>query len=86
MLIDKIPYAIFSGIFLGIAALGKQRVIAHHSVWETALMAAKSTVWDYFKAWGEDGTWQKLVDALRGAVRTAEGRAETPSAGATLHG
>ena len=40
----------------------------------------KSTVWDYFKAWGEDGTWQKLVDALRGAVRTAEGREETPSA------
>jgi putative transposase len=40
----------------------------------------KSTVWDYFKAWGEDGTWQNLVDALRGAVRTAEGREETPSA------
>jgi putative transposase len=40
----------------------------------------KSTVWDYFKAWGEDGTWQKIVDALRGAVRKAEGREETPSA------
>jgi putative transposase len=40
----------------------------------------KSTVWDYFKAWGEDGTWQKVVDALRGAVRKAEGREETPSA------
>jgi transposase len=40
----------------------------------------KSTVWDYFKGWGADGTWQKLVDALRGAVRTAEGREETPSA------
>src|SRR4051812_33476559 len=40
----------------------------------------KSTVWDYFKAWGEDGTWQKIVDALRGAVREQEGREETPSA------
>jgi putative transposase len=40
----------------------------------------KSTVWDYFKAWGEDGTWQKVVDALRGAVRKQEGREETPSA------
>lgn len=40
----------------------------------------KSTVWDYFVAWQNDGTWQKLVDALRGKVRTAEGRHETPSA------
>jgi putative transposase len=40
----------------------------------------KSTVWDYFVAWQQDGTWQKLVDALRGQVRTEEGREETPSA------
>jgi putative transposase len=40
----------------------------------------KSTVWDYFVAWQKDGTWQKLVDALRGRVRVEEGRAETPSA------
>jgi putative transposase len=40
----------------------------------------KSTVWDYFVAWQKDGTWQKIVDALRGQVRTAEGREETPSA------
>jgi putative transposase len=40
----------------------------------------KSTVWDYFVAWQKDGTWQKLVDALRGKVRTQEGRQETPSA------
>jgi putative transposase len=39
----------------------------------------KSTVWDYFVAW-QDGTWEKLVDALRGQVRTEEGREETPSA------
>ena len=43
-------------------------------------LAPKSTAWDYFVAWGKDGTWQKIVDALRGAVRKAEGRQETPSA------
>lgn len=40
----------------------------------------KSTVWDYFVAWREDGTWQNLVDALRGMVRKQAGREETPSA------
>jgi putative transposase len=40
----------------------------------------KSTVWDYFVAWRKDGTWQKVVDALRGKVRTEAGREETPSA------
>jgi putative transposase len=40
----------------------------------------KSSVHDYFVAWRKDGTWQRLVDALRGAVRQAEGREETPSA------
>jgi putative transposase len=40
----------------------------------------KSTVWDYFVAWSNDGTLQKLVDALRTAVRRAEGRDDTPSA------
>ena len=43
-------------------------------------LSPKSTAWDYFVAWGKDGTWQKLVDALRRQVRQAEGRDETPSA------
>src|SRR5262245_949756 len=42
----------------------------------------KSTVYDYFLAWRDDGTWQKLVDALRSQVRQAAGRPATPSAGA----
>jgi len=42
----------------------------------------KSTVYDYFLRWRDDGTWQKLVDALRGHIRVADGRQETPSAGA----
>lgn len=41
----------------------------------------KSTVYDYFARWRDDGTWQKLVDALRGQVRVLEGRDPTPSAG-----
>ena len=40
----------------------------------------KSTVYDYFAQWRDDGTWTKLVDALRVQVRTQEGREPTPSA------
>jgi putative transposase len=43
-------------------------------------LVPKSTAWDYFVAWGKDGTWQQLVDALRTQVRQAEGREATPSA------
>lgn len=43
MLIDKVPYAILSGIFLAISMLGKERILAQHSIMETALMAGKST-------------------------------------------
>src|SRR5436305_2655424 len=42
----------------------------------------KSTVFDYFTRWRDDGTWQKLVDALRARVRMAARRDPTPSAGA----
>jgi putative transposase len=40
----------------------------------------KSTVSDYYRRWLEDGTWQRLLDALREAVRVAEGRHPEPSA------
>jgi putative transposase len=40
----------------------------------------KSTVYDYFAQWRDDGTWAKLVDALRVQVRTQEGHEPTPSA------
>jgi putative transposase len=43
-------------------------------------LLAKSTVYDYFARWRDDGTWQHIVDALRAQVRTQEGREETPSA------
>jgi putative transposase len=41
----------------------------------------KSTVYDYFLHWRDNGTWQKLVDALRQQVRVAADRDPTPSAG-----
>jgi putative transposase len=41
----------------------------------------KSSVFDYYAAWQADGTWQRLVDALRAQVREAVGRDPTPSAG-----
>jgi putative transposase len=41
----------------------------------------KSTVYDYFATWRDEGTWQKIVDAMRERVRVAAGREPTPSAG-----
>jgi putative transposase len=41
----------------------------------------RSTVYDYFARWRDDGTWQRLLDALRQGVRTAAGREPQPSAG-----
>jgi putative transposase len=38
----------------------------------------KSTVWDYFQQWRDDGTWQRITDALRQRVRVAAGRDPTP--------
>ncbi|MEX0643595.1 MAG: IS5 family transposase [Pirellulales bacterium] len=40
----------------------------------------KSTVYEYFSQWRNDGTWEKLIDVLRTQVRVAAGRSPTPSA------
>jgi putative transposase len=40
----------------------------------------KSTVYDYFARWRDDGTWAKIVHRLRTRVREQEGREPTPSA------
>ena len=40
----------------------------------------KSTVYDSFVQWRDDGTWAKLVEALRERMRRAAGRKPTPSA------
>jgi putative transposase len=41
----------------------------------------KSTVYEYFAQWRDDGTWQEILDALRQAVRIALGKDPNPSAG-----
>ena len=41
----------------------------------------KSTVWEYFVRWNQDGTLGRIVDALRTRVRVAEGRDPTPGTG-----
>jgi len=41
----------------------------------------KSTVYDYFAQWRDDGTWQRIVDAVRPKVRVASGRQPTPRVG-----
>lgn len=40
----------------------------------------KSTVYDYFAQWRDDGTLIKILALLRTQIRVAEGREETPSA------
>jgi len=38
------------------------------------------TVYRYFRAWGKDGTWERVHNALRDQVRGKEGRETSPSA------
>jgi putative transposase len=40
----------------------------------------KSTVYDYFARWRDDGTWATMLDALREQTRRQAGREPTPSA------
>lgn len=40
----------------------------------------KSTVYDYFAQWRDDGTWATMVQALRERTRVEAGREPTPSA------
>jgi putative transposase len=40
----------------------------------------KSTVYDSFAPWRDDGTWEKMVQALREQTRVQAGREPTPSA------
>ena len=43
-------------------------------------LLAKSTVYDYFARWRDDGTWAKLLKVLRERTRQQAGREPTPSA------
>src|SRR5207237_1960482 len=39
------------------------------------------TVYNYFRAWADDGTWDRLTTALRMRVRRAAGRDPDPHSG-----
>ena len=45
-----------------------------------ARSAPWQTVYKYFRRWMMDGTWERVHETLRPAVREAEGRSPTPSA------
>ncbi|MBN8750023.1 MAG: IS5 family transposase [Variovorax sp.] len=45
-------------------------------------LAPKSTAFDYYTRWSSDGTWVRILDAARRAIRAAAGRDEAPSAAA----
>ena len=40
---------------------------------------AKSTVYEYFAAWRDDGTWKAILDTLRGAYRALESESQEPT-------
>ena len=39
----------------------------------------KSTVYEYFAQWRDDGTWQHMMDALRADVRTQQAPSQEPT-------
>jgi putative transposase len=44
-------------------------------------LPARSTVYNHFAQWRDDGTWERISDALRRRVRVAVGKQPSPSAG-----
>ena len=51
----------------------------HWEMWPHDLLP-KSSGYDYFAQWRDDGTWTKILTALRERVRREAGREPTPSA------
>ena len=39
----------------------------------------KSTAYEYFAQWRDDGTWQQMMDALRAEVRTQQAPSQEPT-------
>src|SRR5262245_29532996 len=42
-------------------------------------LPAKSTVYEYFAAWRDDGTWQRILDVLREAYRQVHATSQEPT-------
>lgn len=66
--------AICNAIFYVLRSGGAWRLLPHE-------LPPWQTVYGYFRTWRRDGTWQRMHDALRTAVRVAAGRHPQPSAG-----
>jgi putative transposase len=45
-------------------------------------LAPRSTTFDYYSQWSQDGTLQAILDAARRTIRAAAGRSEEPTAAA----
>ena len=65
--------ALLDAIFYHLRAGGTWRMLPHD-------LPPWGTVHYYYRRWRLDGTWQRMHDALVGAVRQAAGREPTPSA------
>ena len=42
-------------------------------------LCPKSTTYDYYQAWQDQGVWERIVDTLRGKIRVATPRVEAPA-------
>ena len=65
LIIDSISYVLVSGC--------AWRLIPHD-------LAPWSITYQWFRAWADDGTWDRVHDVLRGQVRAVDGRDPQPSA------
>ena len=66
---------LLNGIFYQVRAGGSWRMLPHD-------LPPWGTVYKQFENWRETGVWDRLVDGLRGQVRTEAGRSAEPTAGA----
>ena len=69
----EIVNAIFYHVRNGVRNGGTWRALPHD-------FPRWKTVYHYFSQWRDDGTWQRIHDALRDEVRRAAGRDPSPSA------
>lgn len=64
---------IVNGIIYALRAGGAWRMLPHD-------LPPWQTVYDYFRQWKRDGTWERIHAALRGKLRVLLDRDPTPSA------
>jgi transposase len=65
---------ILNGIFYIVRGGGAWRLLPHD-------FPSWASVYHYFRAWRQDGTWDLMHDLVRGDVRKATGKHRQPSAG-----